>query len=138
MQEQKKILVVDDDIDMLEQVAIILKGEGYQVIQAQGQKEGEEALLSTIPDLAVLDLMMENMDSGFVLCHHVKRLFPETPVILLTAVKATTGLDFHPQSDDAASWVKADVIMDKPVRPEQLKQEVRRLLKIAPVEVVHH
>ena len=129
MQEQKKILVVDDDIDMLEQVAMILKAEGYQVIQAQGQKEGEEALLSTIPDLAVLDLMMENMDSGFVLCHHVKRLFPETPVILLTAVKAATGLDFHPQSNEAASWVKADVVMDKPVRPEQLRQEVRRLLK---------
>ena len=130
MQEQKKILVVDDDIDMLEQVALILKSEGYQVIQAQGQKEGEEALLTAIPDLAVLDLMMENMDSGFVLCHHVKRLFPETPVILLTAVKAATGLDFSPTSQDAASWVKADVLLDKPVRPEQLKQEVRRLLKV--------
>jgi CheY-like chemotaxis protein len=129
MQEQKKILVVDDDIDLLEQVALILKADGYQVIQAQGQKEGEEALLTTIPDLAVLDLMMENMDSGFVLCHHVKRLFPETPVILLTAVKATTGLDFNPQSSEAASWVKADVLLDKPVRPEQLRQEVRRLLK---------
>jgi len=130
MQEQKKILVVDDDIDMLEQVAIILKGEGYQVIQAQGQKEGEEALLTTIPDLAVLDLMMEHMDSGFVLCHHVKRLYPDTPVILLTAVKSATGMDFNPQSSDAASWVKADVLLDKPVRPEQLKQEVRRLLKV--------
>ncbi len=129
MQEQKNILVVDDDIDMLEQVALILKAEGYQVIQAQGQKEGEEALLTAIPDLAVLDLMMENMDSGFVLCHHVKRLFPETPVILLTAVKAATGLDFQPHSEEAASWVKADVLLDKPVRPEQLKQEVRRLLK---------
>ena len=130
MNEQKNILVVDDDIDMLEQVALILRAEGYRVIQAQGQKEGEEALLTTIPDLAVLDLMMENMDSGFVLCHHVKRLFPETPVILLTAVKAATGMDFHPQSEEAASWVKADVMMDKPVRPEQLKQEVRRLLKV--------
>jgi len=129
MSEQKNILVVDDDIDMLEQVALILKTEGYRVIKAQGQKEGEEALLTAIPDLAVLDLMMENMDSGFVLCHHVKRLFPETPVILLTAVKAATGLDFHPQTNEAASWVKADVVMDKPVRPEQLRQEVRRLLK---------
>ena len=62
-----------------------------------------------MPDLAVLDLMMENMDSGFVLCHHVKRLFPDTPVILLTAVKSATGLDFRPGSDEAASWVKADV-----------------------------
>ena len=129
MREPKNILVVDDDIDLLEQVALILKSEGYRVIQAQGQKEGEEALLSTIPDLAVVDLMMEHMDSGFVLCHHVKRLFPETPVILLTAVKAATGLDFHPQSAEAASWVKADLLLDKPVRPEQLRQEVRRLLK---------
>jgi CheY-like chemotaxis protein len=130
MSEQKKILVVDDDIDLLEQVAMVLKSEGYKVIQAQGQKEGEEALLSTVPDLAVLDLMMENMDSGFVLCHHVKRLFPETPVILLTAVKANTGLDFNPGSDEAASWVKADLVMDKPVRPEQLKREVKRLLNV--------
>ena len=130
MTEHKNILVVDDDIDMLEQVAFVLTAEGYHVTKAQGQKEGEEALLTNIPDLAVLDLMMENMDSGFVLCHHVKRLFPDTPVILLTAVKAATGLDFHPQSDEAASWVKADVVMDKPVRPEQLRAEARRLLKV--------
>jgi CheY-like chemotaxis protein len=130
MSEPKNILVVDDDIDLLEQITLILESEGYRVISAQGQKEGEEALLTTIPDLAVLDLMMENMDSGFVLCHHVKRLFPETPVILLTAVKSATGLDFHPQSGEAASWVKADVLMDKPVRPEQLKREVKRLLNV--------
>jgi two-component system alkaline phosphatase synthesis response regulator PhoP len=130
MNDKKNILVVDDDIDLLEQVAMILQSDGYRITKAQGQKEGEEALLTAVPDLAVLDLMMENMDSGFVLCHHVKRLFPETPVILLTAVKAATGLDFHPGSDDAASWVKADVVLDKPVRPEQLKQEVKRLLKV--------
>jgi len=118
MTEQKNILVVDDDIDLLEQVATVLRAEGYRVVAAQGQKEGEEALLGMIPDLAVLDLMMENMDSGFVLCHHVKRLFPGTPVILLTAVQAATGLDFHPQSAEGASWVKADLVLDKPVRPE--------------------
>jgi CheY-like chemotaxis protein len=129
MSEPKNILVVDDDIDLLDQVSMILDKEGYRVTRAQGQKEGEEALLTTIPDLAVLDLMMENMDSGFVLCHHVKRLYPDTPVILLTAVKAATGLDFHPQSAEAATWVKADALLDKPVRPEQLKQEIRRLLK---------
>jgi two-component system alkaline phosphatase synthesis response regulator PhoP len=130
MTDQKNILAVDDDIDMLEQVGFILRAEGYKVTLAQGQKEGEEALLGMIPDLAVLDLMMENMDSGFILCHHIKRLYPDTPVILLTAVKAATGLDFHAQSDEAASWVKADVLMDKPVRPEQLRTEVKRLLKL--------
>jgi CheY-like chemotaxis protein len=124
----KKILVVDDDIDQLDQVAMILKAEGYDVIKAQGQKEGEEAILSAIPDLAILDLMMENMDSGFVLCHQIKRLYPETPVILLTAVKSATGVDFSPKSSGAASWIKADVLLDKPVRPEQLRNEVKRLM----------
>jgi CheY-like chemotaxis protein len=129
-QTKKKILVVDDDIDLLEQVAMIMNSEGYEVVKAQGQKEGEEALLSVIPDLAILDLMMENMDSGFVLCHHIKRLFPETPVIILTAVKSVTGLDFSARSSEAASWIKADSLVDKPVRPEQIKAEVRRLLNL--------
>jgi len=128
METPKKILVVDDDIDLLEQVATILTGDGYEVRQAQGQDEAEEQLTAFIPDLAVLDLMMENMDSGFVLCHNIKKLYPGTPVIILTAVQAATGLDFKARSEEAGSWVKADVLLDKPVRPEQLKAEVRRLL----------
>lgn len=124
----KKILIVDDDIDQLDCVAMILKAEGYDVIKAQGQKEGEDAILTAIPDLAILDLMMENMDSGFVLCHQIKRLYPDTPVILLTAVESATGVDFSPRSSGAASWIKADVMLDKPVRPEQLRNEVKRLL----------
>jgi len=124
----KKILVVDDDIDQLDHVSMILKAEGYDVIKAQGQKEGEEALLSQIPDLAIVDLMMENKDSGFVLCHEIKHLYPGTPVIILTAVKSATGMDFSPKSSSMASWVKADVLLDKPVRPEQLRNEVKRLM----------
>jgi DNA-binding response OmpR family regulator len=128
METPKKILVVDDDIDLLEQVATILTSDGYEVRQAQGQEEAEEQLTGFIPDLAVLDLMMENMDSGFVLCHNIKKLYPGTPVIILTAVQAATGLDFKSRSAEAGSWVGADVLLDKPVRPEQLKAEVRRLL----------
>jgi CheY-like chemotaxis protein len=124
----KKILVVEDDIDQLENVATILTAEGYEVITAQGQVEGEEALLTAMPDLAILDLMMENMDSGFVLCHQLKRLYPETPVILLTAVQSETGIDFSAKSKGSANWIKADVMLDKPIRPEQLRIEVRRLL----------
>jgi len=124
----KKILVVDDDVDQLDYVATILKADGYQVTTAQGQKEGEEAILTAIPDLAILDLMMENMDSGFVLCHQIKRMYPDTPVILLTAVESATGVGFAHTSSGAASWIKADTLLDKPVRPEQLRNEVKRLL----------
>lgn len=124
----KKILVVEDDIDQLDHLSSILKAEGYDVIEAQGQTEGEEAILASVPDLAILDLMMENMDSGFILCHQIKRLYPGTPVILLTAVKSQARIDFSTYSKGAASWLKADTLLDKPIRPEQLKIEVRRLM----------
>jgi CheY-like chemotaxis protein len=125
------ILVVDDDVDFLEQTTLVLRGEGFNIVTAGSQAEAEEALLAVTPDLCIVDLMMENQDSGFVLCHAIKRLHPEAPVILLTAVKSATGLDFTPPSEAGASWIKADAFLDKPVRPEQLRQEVRRLLGIA-------
>ena len=128
MTAASKILVVDDDIDFLDQVSMILKADGYDVVTANGQSEAEDALLSVTPDLCVVDLMMENQDSGFILCHEIKRLHPGAPVILLTGVRSSTGLDFTACSADAASWTKADAFMDKPVRPEQLKAEVKRLL----------
>ena len=125
---KKKILAVDDDFDLLEQLTAVLTAAGYDVTAAAGQAAAEEALLTVKPDLAVLDLMMEEKDSGFVLCYQIKKLYPDTPVILLTAVAGATGLSFATQKPEELSWIKVDKILDKPVRPEQLKAEVRRLL----------
>jgi CheY-like chemotaxis protein len=125
---KKKILVVDDDLDILERLTAILSKEGYEVVTAEGRVEAEETMLKFKPDLAIFDLMMEERDSGFVLGYQIKKLYPGTPVILLTAVTAATGLSFTPQNSEQQSWVKADKWLDKPVRPEQLKEEVRRLL----------
>ncbi len=128
MREGKRILVVDDDLDIVEQVTAMLESDGHTVVGAYSREEAEETLLTTIPDLAVVDLMMEDMDSGFVLCHHIKKLYPETPIIILTSVTAKTGLEFPTRTPEFRSWMKADVFIDKPVRPEHLKNEVRRLL----------
>ena len=72
--------------------------------------------------------MMEQMDSGFMLCHQLKRLHPETPVIILTAVTATTGISFASADPESREWIKADLLLDKPVRTEFLRHQVRRLL----------
>ncbi len=88
MSNAKKILVVDDDPDIVEQVTMILKKDGHEVHEAGTMSEAEEMLLTFKPDLAIIDLMMEEKDSGFVLCHRIKKLYPGTPVIILTAVKA--------------------------------------------------
>lgn len=124
----KKVLVVDDDPDVLDQVTLTLQAIGCEVVQAGGVQEAEELLLSVRPDLAVVDLMMEKPDSGMGLCHQIRQLYPGTPIILLTAVQSATGLSFRASSPQPKSWVKADRILDKPVRPEDLRNEVRRLL----------
>ncbi|MFA6471630.1 MAG: response regulator [Candidatus Latescibacterota bacterium] len=128
MNKKATILIVDDDPDIIEQLTIIIKSEGYEVVAAGGQEEAEKTLMAVKPDLAVIDLMMEEMDSGFVLAHEIKKLYPGTPVILLTSVKSATGLSFAAASPDQQSWIKADRFLDKPVRPEQLKNELSRLL----------
>lgn len=128
MEMKKTILVVDDDSDILDQVTAILSNAGYEVISAEGQALAEEALLKMKPDLAIVDLMMEEKDSGFVLSYQIKKLYPGTPVILLTAVTGATGLSFASQSQEAQSWTKVDRMLDKPIRSEQLMAEVQRLL----------
>ena len=80
------------------------------------------------PNLAILDLMMENTNGGFTLSYHLRKKYPEVPIILVTAVTSQTGLDFTPSGADQKSWVKADIILPKPVRFEQLKREIDRLL----------
>jgi len=129
MSEAKKnILVVDDDPDVVDQVTTILSAAGYNVLSGYSRAEGEELLLRMTPDVAVLDLMMEEKDSGFVFCHTVKKMYPDAKVIILTAVAAETGMSFRADSERERSWIGADLMMDKPARAEQLVGAVRQLL----------
>lgn len=123
-----QVLIVDDDPDLIEQLSLLLGGDGYHVTSAYGREEAEQALMTFCPNLAIVDLIMEEHDAGFVLCHEIKRLYPGTPVMLLTSVKAATGMSFAATTSEQKSWVGADRVLDKPVRPEQLRAEVRRLL----------
>jgi DNA-binding response OmpR family regulator len=97
------VLIADDDPDYLFQAAFHLRKAGYEVAAVESQTEAEQVISRLKPDIAVFDLMMENDDSGFILCYKLKRKFPE---------------------------VRADLYLEKGVRPEQLEQEIRKLLKI--------
>jgi CheY-like chemotaxis protein len=126
--DSRTILLVDDDIDFLTQQRMHLEAAGYQVISAESLAEAETLLDDLHPDAAVLDLMMEHDDAGFVLCYHIKKRYPGTPVILCSAVQSETALEFDARTDEERSWVKADVMLAKPVRFEQLQAELTRLL----------
>jgi CheY-like chemotaxis protein len=120
---------VDDDPDLLLQFTINLEKAGYRVVTASSEKEARQALADHSPDAAVLDLMMENMDSGFVLAHHIKKATnPPIPVIMVTGVTRETGMAFDASTAEERSWIKADAFLAKPIRFEQLLKELTRLL----------
>lgn len=124
----RKALVVDDDEDFVLQQQKALETLGFVVTPAFGRQDAMEKLEGYQPDLAIVDLMMEEKDGGFVLAHYIKKLYPQVPVILVTAVAAETGLQFDLDVPGARRWIKADAILTKPVRLEQLKLEIERVL----------
>jgi CheY-like chemotaxis protein len=126
--EKRTILIVDDDPDFLTQLELSLEACGCNVVKAGSRKEAEELLKTFRPDAAILDLMMDDFDDGFILAHHIKAKDATVPVIMATAVAAETGLQFDTVGDPQHRWVKADAVLTKPLRFEQLKKELDRLL----------
>ncbi|HRZ42386.1 MAG TPA: response regulator [Bacteroidales bacterium] len=124
-----KILIADDDPDYLFQMKIMLQNAGFQVIAADSQAQAEEIIASVKPDLAILDLMMEKDDSGFILSYKIKKLYPRVPVILATAVSQETGISFGFDTEEDRSWIKADLYLEKGIRQDQLLMEIEKLLK---------
>lgn len=126
----KTVLLVDDDMDFITQERLQLEAAGYKVLVADTQKQAEELLATTRPDVAVVDLMLEHMDGGFALCHHIKNRYKDIPVLIVTSVTAETGLEFDASTAEERSWVKADYMIAKPVRFEQLRSEIERLVEL--------
>jgi two-component system, OmpR family, response regulator len=122
------ILIVDDDQDYLFQLQAQIRNFGYKAITAESQKEAEDLLENTRPDLAILDLMMENADSGFILCYRMKKKYPDVPIIIVSGVVAETGISFDISDENNRKWIKADRFLDKGIEPERLKEEIEILL----------
>ncbi len=126
----KKILIADDDQDLLLQMELYVKKMGFEVETADSQKEAEEKLNNFNPDLCIFDLMMENKDSGFILSYKSKKKNPEVPVIIISAVTAETGMNFSLETDANHTWMKADLFLEKNVRAEQLHREMNKLMRL--------
>jgi len=118
----KKILVVDDETELLKAISIRLKTCGYEVITACDGQEGLEKAKSVSPDLIVLDVLMPKMD-GYEVCRMLKfdEKYKSIPVIMLTA-KA--------QDIDKAMGKKvgADDYIIKPFETQDLIDKIKRYL----------
>lgn len=129
-EEKKLILIADDDADYLFQMKTMVKSLGFDVVTAESQAEAEELLENTRPHLAIFDLMMEQEDSGFILSYKTKKKYPDMPIIIASAATAETGFTFDLYNETDRNWIKADLYLEKGIRPDQLHREINKLLKL--------
>ncbi len=118
----RKILVVDDETELLKAISILLKTSGYEVITAQDGQEGLEKAKSLSPDLIVLDVLMPKMD-GYEVCRMLKfdEKYKSIPIIMLTA---------KVQDIDKAMGKKvgADDYITKPFETQDLVDKIKKHL----------
>ena len=123
MENKRRLLYIEDEPEMIELVKLILARRGFEVIGANGGREGLEAIRSLLPDLVLLDLMMPDMD-GWDVYQQMKAdlATQKIPVIVITAkaqsIDKVLGLHI----------AKVDDYISKPFSPSELVESVDKVL----------
>jgi two-component system alkaline phosphatase synthesis response regulator PhoP len=130
MQSNNRILLVDDENDILEFLSYNLKNEGFQVLTCNDGKTALSLLDDFMPNLIVLDVMMPGMD-GIETCEQI-RLNPKYNNIIITFLTARS----EDYSQVAGLEAGADDYINKPIKPKVLVSRVKALLRRKGSEVV--
>ncbi len=120
-----KILIVDDDPDIVDAGRLVLEREGYEVEGAPNRADGMQKLEELKPDLLILDVMMEEPDDGLRMAREIRKKGNTLPIIMLTSVNAAMGLNI----DKDGEIVPVDEFQPKPVEPQTLVAKVKKLLE---------
>lgn len=123
MTKSKKILIIDDDMDFRETAKIILEAEHYEVLEAADGETGLDMIVNEKPDFIFLDVMMEEVDTGYQMAQKIESLQLETPVVILSSF-----------ADAAKNMFDVTVIpvkeyLQKPLKSEQLVAVVKKYLE---------
>lgn len=120
---EKKILLVDDERDLLEIVKMRLEASGYKVLTALDGQEGFDMAKREKPDLVILDLMLPKID-GYKVCRMLKfdEKYKKIPIILFTARAQEADKKLGEE-------VGADAYITKPFEPEVLLEKIKELVK---------
>ena len=124
-----KILVVDDDPDILDAVAMILESQDYKVVTARDGIEGLATLKAENPDLMILDLMMPKMD-GFAVCKELQdprwSKYKNIPILILTSVREEASRRRYEL--ETGLELDVDDYVEKPMSPDVLLARVSALI----------
>jgi CheY-like chemotaxis protein len=129
----EKILIIDDDPDLVEVIRLTLVANGFQVFSAASGAEGLQKVKEIEPDLIILDVMMDYTTEGFQVSLELRSPDPNSeyadyrdiPILMLTAIHSTTPLRFAPEED----YLPVDGFVEKPLEPADLVKKVEELLR---------
>lgn len=122
---KKKILIIDDDLDILETVGSLLEYEGFQILSADSVEKGIRIIGESAPDLILLDIMFpEKKTRGFEAAGEIKEKYPSIPVFVLTAINREYAFGFTKED------VKAEEFLNKPIKTDRLVELIRKHLKM--------
>jgi DNA-binding response OmpR family regulator len=121
-----KIIIADDDANIRELVRVLLRNNGFDVCEAADGRDALSKMTTENPDLAIVDVMMPNMD-GFELCRKLRRYYENLPVLMLTA---KAELDSKVKGFGSG----ADEYLTKPFEGDYLIARVRALLRRYKIE----
>lgn len=119
-----KIMIVDDDTDLVDSMKLVLEKAGYKTCAAHTRQDAQSTFEMEKPDLIVLDVMMEEPDDGIVLAQWMRRKGFKTPILMLTSISKVSGLKYD--KDD--SLVPVNDFYEKPIEPAILLNKVKTLL----------
>lgn len=130
MEQKTKILLVDDDPDILDAMSAVLTTHDYAVITARDGQEGLAKLRSEKPAMMILDLMMPRMD-GFAVCEELLdprwAKYSKIPILILTSVREDAGRRRYELG--TGLQLRVSDYIEKPVDPPTLLARVRTYLK---------
>jgi two-component system alkaline phosphatase synthesis response regulator PhoP len=136
MTETRKIMVIDDDVQMVETVKTLLESVGYQVSYAYQAEKGIELARQTKPDLILLDVMFASPPGPDGI--EVSRRFHQDselrgiPVIILTGIRKVLDYPFKISPDE--TWMPVKAFLEKPIKPDALLFEIAQVLAQATKE----
>ncbi len=123
MSDKKRIMVIDDDPDILEAVKAILSSTGFEVITAQSAKQGLELLNEIRPDLVLCDMMMESVDAGIAFANDFRNKYSEIPVYLMSSIGDATAANIE------IDKIGFEGVFQKPIDPGFLLTTIKGFLK---------
>jgi len=124
---KKKILIVDDDADLVLAIRMVLEGEGYLVEEASDGAMGLAKMRASLPDLVLMDVMMAGPLDGYYTTQEISRdpQLRNVPILMLSSITSTQYVSSFPTDQ----YLQIADFVSKPIEPGALLIKVKGMLK---------